>query len=394
MKPVIVLKMCQSGIGVMRSLGRQGIDVYGVDKEKGAKGFFSKYCKKSFVFPDPVTRPEACFEKLTTLGRGLNEKAILMPASDDYVSFMSKFHQALSEYFLFNIPEPSILEIIGDKSRQYRLAEKLGIPIPVTIAPESMDELAEQKHTLSFPVMVKGTDSLLWNQAFHNKGFIVDCFDDLKKYVEQALKRNIRIVVQELIIGPNENHFKVCAYYSKARVLTSIFSTNKTRQFPVACGIGSFMKSQNMPELIRLARLFFEKTGYTGVGSIEFKKDDRDGQFKLIELNPRYWRQNIQATAAGVNFPYVNYLECIGKTVTPDLNFKENICWMNPGQDFLSFLGNKKRNDISFSQYIKSVLRTDCFAYACTDDLTPAIKNFTGVLNDYILKNPFSRQVF
>ena len=378
MIPVIVLKMGQTGLGVARSLGRLGIEVYGVDTENGIKGFFSKYCRKSFVFPDPVNRPDACLEKLLKLGNNLNEKAVLMPASDGYLSFISKFSPVLSDFFLFNIPAPPLLDQLINKTGQYRLAKVHGIPIPNTFSPDSLETLKAINHAVKYPVFIKGSDSTQWNHAFHCKGFIAHDFKGLKTYVSEALKRNIPPVVQEMIIGANRNHFKVCAYYSKDRELKALFSTHKARQFPVECGIGTFMRSTKMPALISLARFFFENTGFTGVGSIEFKKDDRDNCFKMIEINSRFWRQNAQATCAGVNFPYINYLDCIGKTPLPCLEFKENVCWMNTVPDMLSALENLKKKDTSFTQYIASVVKTDCFAYACKDDIKPVLKNFTG----------------
>ncbi|MCP4608618.1 MAG: hypothetical protein GY845_07880 [Planctomycetes bacterium] len=187
----------------------------------------------------------------------------------------------------------------------------------------------------------------MWKSEFHSKGFIASSSDDLKGYFELALSKGIEVVIQEMIIGPNKNHFKVCAYYSKDKNLMAMFSTQKTRQVPVDFGTGSFMASVNSPELIALGRRFFEGMGYTGVGSIEFKLDDRDARFRIIELNPRFWVQNIQATYAGVNFPYINYLDCTGGKVVPSLDFKENICWLNAFEDLASFIGNRKRGDVS-----------------------------------------------
>jgi predicted ATP-grasp superfamily ATP-dependent carboligase len=47
------------------------------------------------------------------------------------------------------------------------------------------------------------------------------------------------------------------------------------------------VQSVEYPELLALGKAFFKKIGYRGVGSAEFKLDDRDGTLKLIELNPR-----------------------------------------------------------------------------------------------------------
>ena len=135
------------------------------------------------------------------------------------------------------------------------------------------------------------------------------------------------------------------------------------------------MISKYKKELIETARRFFEGINYTGIGSIEFKRDDRDGKFKMIELNPRIWAQNIQATAAGVNFSYIYYMDCSGNGVDKVLNFKENIRWLDLIQDFQSFIGNHKKGDIKFSEWIASIFGANCFAYFAGDDLKPGWKN-------------------
>lgn len=384
MRIAIVLRMGQNGLGITRSLGRQGIEVYGIDYEKDAVAFFSKYCKKNYIFCNPVIFPKKCLNQFIELGNNLGHKAVLLPTADNYVEFISKFEPDLSNYFLFNIPDISIVENIVNKSKQYKLAEQLGISIPKTLSPQHIDDLKEE--VISYPVLIKGVSSHRWYHEFYNKGFGVNCYSDLRKYFELALRKNLEVVIQEIVIGPNKNHFKVCAYYSREKKLLAIFSTQKTRQFPVDFGVGSYMTSGNFPELIALGRKFFEGIDYTGMGSIEFKKDDRDGQFKLLELNPRFWQQNIQATCAGVNFPYINYLDCIGKRLDHSLSFKENIRWLDTVQDFRSFIANRKKGDISFLEWIRSILSTDCFAYFSWDDLKPVYKYLTSIVWRFLKK--------
>ena len=86
-------------------------------------------------------------------------------------------------------------------------------------------------------------------------------------------------------------------------VKDTLYLTRKIRQFPVEFGIGTTMESFHDPLVKRIGLDFMENIGYRGIGSIELKLDDRTGKYMMIELNPRLWAQNIQATCAGVNFP-------------------------------------------------------------------------------------------
>ena len=327
--------------------------------------------------------PERFVNELIKLGRHQDYQMVLMPAADYYVSLISKYAADLSGLFLFNIPEPSIIESIVNKSTQTELAKNNQIPAPTTFSPATIEELAAQKKALEFPVLVKGAVADVWQTVYKEKAFIANSLDELKQHYEQAARNNVRIVVQEIIQGPNRNHYKVCAYYSKEKKLLGIFSTQKTRQNPVDFGIGSYMTSEYHEELIRLARNFFEGIGYTGVGSIEFKRDERDGKFKLIELNPRFWQQNIQATIAGINFPDINYRDCLGIQVEPRLSFRDDVRWLDFWADLHSFRAQRKRSGLTLVEWLGAIFRSQSFAFYARDDFKPWMRQLTDRLRYY-----------
>jgi D-aspartate ligase len=45
---------------------------------------------------------------------------------------------------------------------------------------------------------------------------------------------------------------------------------------------------------------------------VEFKRDPRDGGYKLMEVNARHWLWHSLAAACGVNLSYVAYRDAIG----------------------------------------------------------------------------------
>ena len=184
MKSAIVLGMDQNGLGIVRSLGRKGIEVYGIDHRKNAIASFSRYCKKTYIFPNPELYPKEWFGQLLALGKNLGDRAVLLPTGDGYAAVVSKYSSDLSPYFLFNVPDNSLLQNIVIKSKQYKLAEKLGIPFPKTISPKDIHEYKEA--ALSYPVLIKGVSSHQWQSEFHNKGFIAYSRKELSEYFQLA----------------------------------------------------------------------------------------------------------------------------------------------------------------------------------------------------------------
>ena len=59
---VIVLNIDSNGLGAIRSLGRMGIETYGLDYKNDA-GFYSKFCKKKLLFENPLINSDKCLEQ-------------------------------------------------------------------------------------------------------------------------------------------------------------------------------------------------------------------------------------------------------------------------------------------------------------------------------------------
>ena len=62
-----------------------------------------------------------------------------------------------------------------------------------------------------------------------------------------------------------------------------------------------------MPEMRTVGERFLSLIDYSGVGEVEFMRDPRDGVYKLLEVNPRFWGWHSLAIAAGIDLPYLWY---------------------------------------------------------------------------------------
>ncbi|HOL07828.1 MAG TPA: hypothetical protein PKX44_06090, partial [Methanomassiliicoccaceae archaeon] len=80
-----------NGLGAIRSLGREGVEVVAVDHQPDAAGLRSRYARPLIV-PDPVARPEDALHALMSRRSG-REKDVLFPTSDAFVLFLSRFRE-------------------------------------------------------------------------------------------------------------------------------------------------------------------------------------------------------------------------------------------------------------------------------------------------------------
>jgi len=366
----VVLSLYDTGLAAIRSLGRLGIPVVGIDARPGMPGLKSRYCTAKLC-PDPVHAGDELLEFLVAEGRRLDRPGILFPASDPFVLFVSRYRDELSPWYRFALPSTDVMEAIVDKSRQYEMAEEVGTPYPRTFYPESLAEVERIKDLVDYPAFIKPHYGHLWREIYDCKGFQVHNPAELEERFAQILPSGLRVMVQSIIPGPNTSHFKVSAYIGQTGEPLAVFTLRKIRQWPTEFGIGTMVESLNYPEMRDLGLHFFRAIGYRGIGSIEFKKDARDGKLKMIELNPRLWLQNGLATDCGMNFPLIQYLDLSSQDPVPLTTFRERVCWLDSMDDLRAFWSYHKQGELSVRAWLGSVSRARSFATFALDDPGP-----------------------
>src|SRR5205823_5757120 len=131
--------MFDTGLAAMRSLGRNGIPVVGLDPDPRQPGFRSRFGTGAQC-PDPVHEPDRLLDYLVAAGKRQDQPGVLLPSSDAWVLFISRRRAELEPYFRFALPSLEVVEATLDKRRQYELAEKVGTPFPRTYYPNTVEE--------------------------------------------------------------------------------------------------------------------------------------------------------------------------------------------------------------------------------------------------------------
>jgi predicted ATP-grasp superfamily ATP-dependent carboligase len=240
-----------------------------------------------------------------------------------------------------------------------------------------MDELKNLPASVNFPLFVKGRDVNTWRKRISGnvKGFRIENKTQLNEKLKEILLKGVPVIMQEIIEGPDTNHFKYNTYLTKEGNIAGEFALQKIRQNPPHFGVGAVVQSLEYPELIELGRKLFKGIEYRGIGSAEFKKDERDGRLKLIEINPRYWQQNYLATYCGVNFPYYNYADLTGTSFKVNSVYKANVKWINRQLDFDSFVKYRKESLLTFKSWRTSRKGEKVISDFTWSDPIPALYN-------------------
>lgn len=370
----VVFGLFETGLGVIRSLAKAGIEVIGIDHKKDS-GYYSRLAK-SYISPHPVKEQEACMQWIADHFSQYEAKIPVFFTSDDFLSLFSEQRDKLESYFVFNLPPHTLLTQIEDKYKQYLLARKAAIALPLTVPVVSEKDLDKLNATnFRYPLFIKGLDVLSWRAKVSGsiKGYRIDTVEELTDKATRLVSMGVPVIVQEIIEGPDTNHYKYCCYIDKSGKIAAEFTLRKIRQNPIHFGVGAVVESIRNEALLEVGRKLFRGIGYCGVGSAEFKLDQRDNRLKLIEINPRYWQQNYLATYCGINFPLINYNDLTDRpAIKPDI-VKSGVKWVNPYMDFDSFLGYRKEKRLTFKAWRKSLKGKKVYANLFWDDPMPVL---------------------
>jgi D-aspartate ligase len=392
--PAVVFGLFETGLGVIRSLGSKGVPVIGIDFKKDV-AWYSRYAN-SYICPHP-SDDKFLVEWLRNTFAKQGKKYPVFLTGDDFLSFVSRNRDELSDFLLFEMPHPQLIQSISNKYEQYLLALNCQVPVPetwvITNEPDKIKFLSVRK---TFPLFIKGMDVGSWRSLFGGtkKGFVVKDESELLRLVEDFDFQKVPVVVQELIEGTDSDHFKYCAYVDAQGVTHCEFMLQKIRQYPIRFGVGSAVKSIYNEELLHVGRKFFKGIGYCGVGSAEFKWDRKTNQFKLIELNPRYWQQNYLPTFCGMNFPFIQYQKMCGIPYRVNEKYDLGKLWINRYMDFSAFLDYRKADGLSFMKWRKSVKGARVYPDFSWRDPLPFFYEFDFGKKIFRIPSFFYRKVF
>lgn len=370
-RPAIVLGGNDTALGVVRALGVAGLPVVVLDSRAGSASV-SRYA--SFVkTPDPRIVPGEFLAKLEEVVRGLPQRPVAHVTSDPHLAFLLEHRAPVESMAFLRMTPTARLRQVMDKMAQSRLAADFGVAAPMTVLVEKIEDVEIAASGVLLPAIVKGRDSVSWRAAFGPviKGFVVGSAQELREALRRVLDAGVSVLVQELIPGPDTEHFKVSAVLSaQSRCLTAV-TLQKIRQSPPGAGVACVIRTVAPGDLQRLAVEFFERAGLQGVISAEFKRDARDGAFKLIEINPRYWQQNYLTLRAGINFALIHHLDAAGDVPPRAGAYEAGIKWVDPFRDFETFREMHAEGRLGTAQWLHSLRGRKCFSSLSWSDPRP-----------------------
>lgn len=295
-----------NALGVVRSLGQAGVKVCVLDTEQKSPAMRSRY-----GIPRKVSTLEGVefMAELKRLAPELGTRVVLFLTEEKTVATVSEYRADLPSSFQIRLPEHERLIELMHKQGFSDLAEAMGAPVPRTVRLQSLQDLPKVS-VLNYPCVLKPSEKSYEYGARFKKAYKVSSPDEVGTLYREIFPVLNDMVVQEWIEGLDSDIYFCLQYIGRNGELVASFPGRKIRSWPPRIGGTASCTAawEHEKELTALTADFFRQVGFTGMGSMEYKRDVRDGRFYMVE--PTVARTDFQeevATVNGVNLPFFAY---------------------------------------------------------------------------------------
>jgi predicted ATP-grasp superfamily ATP-dependent carboligase len=371
----VVLGLGQNGMATCRALGRVGVPVIAIDTDLEQPSARTRYGVK-IACRDFATGGPGLVDALLDIGRGLTQKGVLLPSGDLNQAVVSVHRERLSQYFHIAMPPQPVMEMFLNKKLFYQFAMDHSFPIPQTFFPAGATDLDRIADRLAYPCLIKPFQpNATWRQTFDTRLFVADSPDALRALYDHLFRVHQDLIVQEYMPGPDSELWWGVTYLDRAGEPLAIWTGRKLRQYPRRFGTATFAESRWDPWVAQAATAVLKAMGHRGYGVVEFKRDRRDGRFKITEVTGgRTWFPHSLVTRSGINLPLIWYRDALGQRVDVPPTYEQGIKWIHEERDLktvsLYFL---PEGELSLWSWIRSYRGKRVYAYAAWDDPRPLL---------------------
>ena len=283
---------------VVRALGREGYRVAAAAAEPAAPALRSRYVSQRLAHPHPADDRDAFVAWVEQAARDPGFDCVL-PLAECSIRALHRQRERFASRVALALPPREATEIAFHKDRVLSLAQYLGVDVPVTWQPASPSEANAVSRRLCYPVYVKARESYRGDaaRAHYARGrFAHDPADCRAAW--NALHAEVPLpLIQDAVPGPV---LAVCGAWDEGRPVCRFCYVARTA-WPLSGGESVWRESVPADHApVAQADRLLAALRWTGPAHVQFIRDGRDGRFRLLEINGRFWGSLDAAHFCGV----------------------------------------------------------------------------------------------
>jgi len=371
--PVVLLGGDANALSVARSLSRAGVAVYAIGLPN-SPARWSRFCR--WISTETHGDVQESWTRFLLGPESEHLRgAVLLSCCDDGIELIANHREALSQQFKLDDSDKHAQLCMLNKLATYEAAVAAGVPTPRFWVADSREQLDRILDELCYPLIVKPQHSHAFAARIGKGKFLrVENFSELldahRRLTEQV---GIAVVLMECIPGPDD---RLCSYYTyldaQGRPLFD-FTKRIIRRSPLNRGPACYHVTDWNPEVKEVALRLFQHVGLRGLANAEFKRDERDGQLKLIECNARFTAANCLVAASGLDLAKFVYNRLAGRPFELPSEYATGLHLWDPVLDFRAFLELRRANQQTLGRWLSSLWRPKMLPYFCWSDPLPSV---------------------
>lgn len=398
--PVVLFRSTHyASLAIVRTLGRMGVRVFCIDPDPNALGMKSRFCSGRFERDIDAHRPEDAVRFLADVAREIGEKAVLLPTSDSLSLFVDRHRAQLSQWFLMRQPDPEAAARLHSKRTMYELCVQLGVPTPRATFPDTAEDAVRDAPSLGFPLVVKPIDADLLRRSWRRQAIVLQLSKVREAYDALAAPGISNLALQEFIPGGEGASWVVAAYFDGRGDCRFAITGQKLRQFPIDGGVTTLGVCAPCEPIVASIMRMARAVGYRGILAADFLYDQRDGLWKLIDVNPRAGANfRLFTDMHGLDVVRSMYLDLTGQEV-PAVEPAWGRRWCVEDLDLYAFRDHSLAGSLTLRGWLRSLRGVSEFGHFAADDLWPSAVFASRVIRYYAaaaarrLWRPFARKV-
>ena len=373
--PAVVLKfdpnvMHHGGLGVIRSLGRAGVPVYGVHEGPWAPAASSRYLAGRFFWQPSPADTDRVLAGLLHLAERIGQPSVLLTTDDAGAIFLAEHGHELRRWFLFPDPPRDLPRRLSGKYSLYEACLELGVASPRAVTPSSLEAARIFASATGYPLIAKLTTP--WTEGSRLRSTsVVASQEELDRSYEACARSGAGLMLQEFIPdGPGHDWF-FHGYCDANSICRPAFTGVKERSYPADAGLTSLGRSVANEELREKVTSLLTKLGYRGLLDLDIRFDERSGEYNLLDFNPRLGAQfRVFRDTAGTDVALAAYLDLTNQPIPPGEQV-DGRRFLVENYDPISALSHFRSGELKPWAWLASLRAVDETAWFTRDDLRP-----------------------
>ena len=333
--PVVIAGLNDASMSLVRSLGKRGIQIIGIYDDSAKKYYVhSKYCSQKIK--GPLYDQPLIDILLNTVAKKLDLPAVLFCSTDRTVLTVSRYEEQLRPFYKFILPPYEVTSKQISKIGFHNFALENYFLVPKTFYLQRGERIGNIIKDIQYPCIIKPEfREKTWYESVPTKVLYAETEEILISFIKKYQLERLSLIIQEWIEGEDADVYFCLAYLNSNQEPLAMCVGRKLRQYPRGTGSTSIAETTDLPEIINESLRFLKKAGCKGFCSVEFKQSKKDGRFYVTE--PTIGRPDTQEgifISAGIDIPYIAYLDALGKNVGPMGTTKNRVIWINEPLEF------------------------------------------------------------